>query len=214
VIRVLLADDEALVRTGFARLLRDAEGMEVVGEAANGPEAVALARSTEPDVILMDIRMPILDGVSATRTIVGERPHVKVLVLTTFDLDEVVYDALEAGASGFLLKDVPYQELLRAIVAVHDGDAVLAPAVTRRLIANSVDRRSSRPAVPALDRLTDREREVLTLLADGLSNAEIGERLFLSEATIKTHVGRVLTKLGCRDRVQAVALAYRSGFVS
>ena len=213
-IRVVIADDEELVRTGFARLLRDAEGMEVVGEASDGLEVVTLAEATAPDVILMDVRMPNLDGVSATRQIIAARPSVKVLVLTTFDLDEVLYEALEAGASGFLLKDVPYQELLRAIAAVHDGDAVLAPAVTWRLITNAVDRRTARPVIPALEGLTEREREVLTLLAEGLSNAEIGARLFLSEATIKTHVGRVLTKLGCRDRVQAVALAYRSGFAT
>ena len=213
-IRVVVADDEELVRTGFARLLRDADGMEVVGEAGDGLEVVALAEATAPDVILMDIRMPNLDGVSATRQIIAARPSVKVLVLTTFDLDEVLYEALEAGASGFLLKDVPDQELLRAIVAVHQGDAVLAPAVTRRLIKNALNRHSARPVVPALEGLTDREREVLVLLAEGLSNAEIGVRLFLSEATIKTHVGRVLTRLGCRDRVQAVALAYRSGFAT
>ena len=214
-IRVLLADDQQLVREGFARLLRDVDDMEVVGEAADGAAAIDLARATRPDVVLMDVRMPGTDGVEATRAITAELPAVRVLVLTTFDLDEAVHGALGAGASGFLLKDVPVDQLVHAIRIVASGDSVLAPSVTRRLISTYTPPAGATPEDHVrLARLSEREREVLTRLAQGLSNAEIGEVLFLSEATVKTHVGRVLTKLGCRDRVQAVVFAYRTGFAT
>jgi DNA-binding NarL/FixJ family response regulator len=213
-IRVLLADDQVLVREGFARLLRDVEDLEVVGEASTGREAVARARETRPDVVLMDVRMPDLDGIEATTRILADQPACRILMLTTFDIDEAVHRALEAGASGFLLKDMPYDQLLAGIRVVARGEAILAPSVTRRLIGTFTSRREPSTAESAaLGRLTDREHEVLRLIARGLSNAEIGEALFLSETTVKTHVGRVLTKLGCRDRVQAVVLAYRSGYV-
>lgn len=212
-IRVLLVDDQHLVREGFARLLRDVEDIEVVGEAADGATAVALARDTNPDVVLMDVRMPGMDGVEATTQVVRGQPAVRVLMLTTFDLDEAVHQALQAGASGFLLKDTPYDQLIHAIRVVSRGDAVLAPSVTRRLIQSF----SPAPGIGAddavrLGRLTDRESHILHLIARGMSNAEIGEVTFLSEATVKTHVGRVLNKLGCRDRVQAVVFAFRTGF--
>jgi DNA-binding NarL/FixJ family response regulator len=214
VIRVLLADDEALVRTGFARLLRDAEGMEVVGEAANGPEAVAMARSTEPDVILMDIRMPDLDGIEATRQIVRDEQSPRVLVLTTFDLDEYVYEALRAGASGFLLKDAPEDQLLAAIRVVAGGGSLFAPSVTRRLIQRfAEDRTPARTESAGLGDLTERERDVLKLIARGLSNSEIADTLVVSEHTTKTHVSSILRKLELRDRVQAVVLAYECGLV-
>ena len=214
-IRVLLVDDQHLVREGFARLLRDVPDIEVVGEAADGTSAVAQSLSTLPDLILMDVRMPGMDGVDATAHIVHDRPDARVLILTTFDFDEAVHRALRAGASGFLLKDTPYDQLLHAIRVVAAGDSVLAPSVTRRLIEHF----TPQPALTAsdaalLDRLTDREREVLHLIAQGLSNAEIGQAIFLSEATVKTHVGRVLTKLGCRDRVQAAIFAHRTGFTT
>jgi DNA-binding NarL/FixJ family response regulator len=214
VIRVLLADDQQLVREGFARLLRDVDDVEVVGQAANGEEAVLQASRIPVDVVLMDVRMPVMDGVEATSRLASVAPRVRVLVLSTFVLDEVVHRALQAGASGFLLKDTPYDQLVHAIRAVAAGDSVLAPSATRRLLETY----SAQPSPDAedlrrLDRLTDREREVLALMSEGLSNAEIGERVFLSEATVKTHVGRVLTKLDCRDRVQAVILAFRTGFV-
>jgi len=214
-IRVLLVDDQHLVREGFARLLRDVEDIEVVGEAGDGAAAVALARDTRPDVVLMDVRMPGMDGVEATAHVVRDRPEVRVLMLTTFDLDEAVHRALHAGASGFLLKDTPYDQLIHAIRVISRGDSVLAPTVTRRLIesftpASAVSERDA----ARLARLTDREGEVLQLIARGMSNAEIGEATFLSEATVKTHVGRMLTKLGCRDRVQAVVFAFRTGFAS
>jgi len=213
VIRVLLVDDQQLVREGFARLLRDVDDIEVVGEAADGAAAVALARDCLPDVVLMDVRMPGMDGIDATARVVRDRPEVRVLVLTTFDLDEAVHRALRAGASGFLLKDTPYDQLVHAIRVVARGDSVLAPSVTRRLIASfTPDRTVTEQDLARLGRLTDREREVLGHVAEGLSNAEIGARLFLSEATVKTHVGRMLGKLGCRDRVQAVVFAYRTGF--
>jgi DNA-binding NarL/FixJ family response regulator len=215
VIRVLLVDDQHLVREGFARLLRDVDDLEVVGEAAEGAAAVELARETRPDVVLMDVRMPGMDGVEATARLVRDSPSIRVLMLTTFDLDEAVYRALQAGASGFLLKDTPYDQLIHAIRVVAHGDAVLAPSVTRRLIQSVSPRTAvSEEDQLCLARLTEREREVLELLAQGLSNAEIGESVFLSEATVKTHVGRVLNKLGCRDRVQAVVFAFRTGFVS
>jgi DNA-binding NarL/FixJ family response regulator len=211
VIRVLLVDDQELVREGFARLLRDVDDLEVVGQAADGVAAVDTARRVRPDVVLMDVRMPGMDGVDATARIVEENPEVRVLVLTTFDLDEEVRRALHAGASGFLLKDTPYDQLIHAIRVVRRGDAVLAPQVTRRLLASVAP--GPRPEEAArLARLTEREREVLGLVAQGLSNAEIGALTFLSEATVKTHVGRVLAKLGCRDRVQAVVFAFRTGF--
>jgi DNA-binding NarL/FixJ family response regulator len=214
-IRVLLADDQHLVREGFARLLRDVDDMEVVGEAADGAEAVELARATRPDVVLMDVRMPGTDGIEATRLITDDLPDSRVLVLTTFDLDEAVHGALGAGASGFLLKDVPVDQLVHAIRTVAVGDSVLAPSITRRLIAAYAPPTGRSPAdEERLARLSERERDVLTSLAQGLSNAEIGEALFLSEATVKTHVGRVLTKLGCRDRVQAVVFVYRTGFAT
>ncbi len=214
-IRVLLVDDQHLVREGFARLLRDVEDVEVVGEAADGTTAVELARQTHPDVVLMDVRMPGMDGAEATALMIRDRPVVRVLMLTTFDLDEAVHQALQAGASGFLLKDTPYDQLIHAIRVVARGDAVLAPSVTRRLIESF----SPAPGVSEEDalrlgRLTDREKEVLSLVTRGMSNAEIGEATFLSEATVKTHVGRVLSKLGCRDRVQAVVFAFRTGFAS
>lgn len=214
-IRVLLADDQQLVREGFARLLRDVEDIDVVGQAADGQEVVDQVKRTPVDVVLMDIRMPVMDGVEATSRIASAVPGVRVLVLTTFDLDEEVHRALQAGASGFLLKDTPYDQLVHAIRAVAGGDSVLAPSATRRLLATYAA--AAAPDVEdarRLERLTEREREVLALMSEGLSNAEIGERVFLSEATVKTHVGRVLTKLDCRDRVQAVVFAFRSGFAT
>jgi DNA-binding NarL/FixJ family response regulator len=212
-IRVLLVDDEELVRTGL-RMILDAEpDLTVVGDATDGVDALARVRELSPDVVLMDIRMPRMDGLEATRRMVAQS-DAKVVVLTTFDLDEHVYAALAAGASGFLLKDAPATQLVHAIRVAAGGDALLAPSVTRRLIARFAENHTAtaRPTLPA--DLTPRETEVLTLLAEGLSNAEIAERLFVGEATVKTHVARVLTKLGVRDRVQAVVLAYRSGLVS
>jgi DNA-binding NarL/FixJ family response regulator len=213
-IRVALVDDQELVRTGFRMVLDAQEDMTVVGEAADGLAAVDLARRQAADVMVMDVRMPRMDGVAATRQICGTDGAPRVLMLTTFDLDEYAFAALKAGASGFLLKDVPPQELLFAIRCVHSGDSVVAPSTTRRLIDRFV------PLLPAdeqpppeLADLTDREREVLVQVAAGLSNAEIATRLFVSEATVKTHVGRILAKLGLRDRVQAVVLAYESGMV-
>jgi DNA-binding NarL/FixJ family response regulator len=217
-IRVALVDDQELVRAGFRMMLDAQPDMSVTGEAADGLDAVALAARGEADVMVMDVRMPRLDGVGAVRRIcaVGERP--KVLMLTTFDLDEYAFAALKAGASGFLLKDVPPQELLFAIRAVHCGDSVVAPSTTRRLIDRfapllPAGTEQAAPAAAGLAELTDREREVLVQVAAGLSNAEIATRLFVSEATVKTHVGRILAKLGLRDRVQAVVLAYETGLV-
>jgi len=215
--RILVVDDQALVRTGF-RMILDAEpGFEVVGEAGDGQEALDRAAELAPDIVLMDIRMPVLDGVEATRRLAGpEVDHpVQVLILTTFDLDEYVYDALRAGASGFLLKDTPPEELVAAVRVVAAGDALLAPSVTQRLVAEFARSAPPVPASPppALDDLTDREREVLTLVARGRSNAEIATELYVGETTVKTHVGRVLMKLGLRDRVQAVVLAYESGMI-
>jgi DNA-binding NarL/FixJ family response regulator len=213
-IRVMLVDDQELVRTGFRMMLDAQDDMTVVGEAADGLEAVELARRESADVMVMDVRMPRLDGVEATRRICGLPGGPRVLMLTTFDLDEYAFAALKAGASGFLLKDVPPHELLFAIRCVHSGDSVVAPSTTRRLIARFV------PLLPVDDHpppeladLTEREKEVLVQIAAGLSNSEIAERLFVSEATVKTHVGRILAKLGLRDRVQAVVLAYESGIV-
>jgi DNA-binding NarL/FixJ family response regulator len=214
-IRIVLVDDQELVRTGFRMVLEAQPDMTVIGEAADGLAAVEFARAHSADVMIMDARMPRMDGVAATRQIrqAGDRP--RVLMLTTFDLDEYAFAALKAGASGFLLKDVPPEELLFAIRAVHSGDAVVAPSTTRRLL----DRFA--PMLPAgeahataeLEELTERERQVLILVAQGLSNAELAKRLFVSEATVKTHVGRILAKLGLRDRVQAVVYAYENGLV-
>ncbi|PXY34730.1 DNA-binding response regulator [Prauserella sp. PE36] len=210
-IRVLVVDDQELMRVGFRMVLGAQDDIEVAGEAGNGAEAVRLAGELRPDVVLMDVRMPVLDGVEATRRIVTEGTS-KVLVMTTFDLDEYVYSALQSGASGFLLKDTPPDHLVSALRSVAVGDAVVSPAVTRRLL----DRFLGSGRVPprdasVLDVLTEREREVLTLIAKGLSNTEIASTLFLSEATVKTHVGRILAKLDLRDRVQAVVLAYETG---
>jgi DNA-binding NarL/FixJ family response regulator len=212
--RVLIADDQALVRAGFRKLLESAD-IDVVGEAADGREAVDQARRLRPSVVLMDIRMPRLDGIEATRRLTADAEGIRVLILTTFGLDDYVYEALRAGASAFMLKDAPPEELLAAIEVVARGDALIAPAVTRSVIEEFV-RRSPTPSPPApeLDRLTDREREVLELLARGLSNAEIAERLVVSAGTVKTHVAHVLGKLGLRDRVQAVILAYESGLIA
>ncbi|MBV9857426.1 MAG: response regulator transcription factor [Streptosporangiaceae bacterium] len=213
-IRVALVDDQELVRAGFRMVLDSQPDMTVVGEAADGGAAVALAREQRADVMVMDVRMPRLDGVEATRRICGAGPLPRVLMLTTFDLDEYAFAALKAGASGFLLKDVPPQELLFAIRSVYSGDSVVAPSTTRRLIDQFVPLLPADGAAPAeLAGLTEREREVLIQVAGGLSNAEIAQRLFVSEATVKTHVGRILAKLGLRDRVQAVVLAYESGLV-
>jgi DNA-binding NarL/FixJ family response regulator len=217
VIKVLVADDQTLVRAGFRVLVESAPDLEVVGEAGDGAEAVELARQRLPDVVLMDIRMPRMDGLEATRRIVAlDRVEaVRVLVLTTFDLDEYVYQALRAGASGFLLKDTPPADLLAAIRVVAAGDALLAPSVTRRLIAEFARRPQPSAVTPAaLAALTDREREVLALVARGLFNAEIAEALVVSGATAKTHVSRVLAKLGARDRAQLVMLAYETGLVT
>jgi len=214
VISVVLADDQALVRGGFRMILEAQEDIEVVGEAQDGAEAVALVRELRPDIVLMDIRMPVLDGIAASRRIVGEALPSRVLVLTTFDRDEIVYDAMKAGASGFLLKSAPPVKLVDAVRTVADGDALLAPSVTRRLVEAFVRRPPPGQAVPPeLAELTGREREVLTLIARGLSNAEIAAELVVSGATVKTHVNRVFAKLGVRDRVQAVVLAYESGLV-
>ena len=214
-IRILLVDDQELVRTGFRMVLDAQPDMTVVGEAADGLAAVEFARTHSADVMVMDARMPRMDGVAATRQIrqAGDRP--RVLMLTTFDLDEYAFAALKAGASGFLLKDVPPEELLFAIRAVHSGDAVVAPSTTRRLIDRFAPMLPAGDghAPPELAGLTDREREVLILVAQGLSNAELAQRLFVSEATVKTHVGRILAKLGLRDRVQAVVYAYENGLV-
>ena len=214
-IRIVLVDDQELVRTGFRMVLDAQPDMTVVGEAADGQAAVEFARTHSADVMVMDARMPRMDGVAATRQIrqAGDRP--RVLMLTTFDLDEYAFAALKAGASGFLLKDVPPEELLFAIRAVHSGDAVVAPSTTRRLIDRFAPMLPSDDGhtPPELAGLTDRAREVLILVAQGLSNAELARRLFVSEATVKTHVGRILSKLGLRDRVQAVVYAYENGLV-
>jgi DNA-binding NarL/FixJ family response regulator len=213
--RVLIADDQALVRAGFRKLLESAPDVEVVGEAADGREAVDQARRLRPTLVLMDIRMPRLDGIEATRRLTSDGDAARVLILTTFGLDDYVYEALRAGASGFMLKDAPPEELLAAVEVVARGDALIAPAVTRSVIEEFVRRAPApSPSPPVLDELTAREREVLDLLARGLSNAEIAERLVVSDGTVKTHVAHVLSKLGLRDRVQAVILAYESGVVS
>ena len=214
--RVLVADDQALVRGSFRLLVDTAPDLEVVGEAATGAEAVEIAAREKPDVLLMDIRMPEMDGIEATRRITASGPtaDVRVLILTTFDLDEYVYAALRAGASGFLLKDTPPADLLAAIRVIAAGDALLAPAITRRLIAEFARRpEPGRQPAATLDSVTDREREVLTLIARGLSNAEIAQALHVTMATAKTHVGRLLAKLGARDRAQLVMVAYETGLV-
>jgi DNA-binding NarL/FixJ family response regulator len=213
-IRVLIVDDQVLVRSGFRMILESRDDLEVVGEAGDGEQAIRLAGQTRPDVVLMDVRMPGLDGVSATARLTAAADPPKVIILTTYDLEEPLYAALRAGASGFLLKDVRPADLVEAIRVVAGGDALLAPTATRRLL----DRFLVTDLTPAarsgsLDRLTEREREVLTLLARGASNAEIGDRLTVTEATVKTHVSAILRKLGVRDRVQAVVLAYDLGLV-
>ncbi len=214
-IRVAVIDDQALVRAGFRMICEAEDDLTVVGEAADGIDAVDLVARARPDVVLMDIRMPVVDGVEACARVSAAHPEVRVLVLTTFDLDDYVVGALRAGASGFLLKDTPPEQLVDAIRVVARGDALLAPSITRRLIETFVQA-EARPVVaaPGLESLTDRELEVLTSMARGLSNSEIAAALYLGEATVKTHVGRVLAKLGLRDRVQAVVLAYESGVVT
>ena len=216
-IRVVLADDQTLVRSGFRVLLERTDGIEVVGEASDGAGAIALARSALPDVVLMDIRMPVMDGLEATRRIVSDRTlaSVRVIMLTTFEHDEYVFDALHAGASGFLLKDIEPDDLRAAVRVVADGDALLSPRVTRRLVAEFVSRPGrSRPAPAELDELTEREREVMALVAGGRTNAEIADALVITPATAKTHVSRILLKLGARDRAQLVVIAYESGLVN
>jgi DNA-binding NarL/FixJ family response regulator len=211
-IRVLVADDQSMIRAGFRRLLADEPDLDVVAEAGNGVEAVDKAARFAPDVVLMDIRMPELDGIEAARRILAANPAARILILTTFDLDEYVYQALRAGASGFVLKDDPPEQLIAAIRTVAAGDALLSPAVTKRVIAQFA--RVPQPTPPKeLDELTAREREIFRLIANGLSNAEIGQELFISETTVKTHVTHVFQKLNVRDRVQAVVLAYQTGLV-
>jgi DNA-binding NarL/FixJ family response regulator len=215
-VRVLIVDDQALVRTGFRMILEAEDDMEVIGEAADGREAIDETRRLQPDVVLMDVRMPELDGIEATRRLLdGNGVEAKVVMLTTFDMDEYVYEALRAGASGFMLKDVPPEQLVTGIRAVASGDALLAPSETRRVIEEFVRRppASVRERPQELEDLTERELEVLKQMARGLSNAEIAKELYVSETTVKTHVARVLMKLGLRDRVQAVVLAYESGLV-
>ena len=211
----MVADDQALVRAGFVALLSAQNGIDVVGEAENGQEAVDLAEKLRPDVVLMDIRMPVLDGLEATRRIAAspQLAGVRVVVLTTFELDEYVFEALRAGATGFLVKHTEPADLVRAVRVAAAGEALLSPSVTRRLVAEFASRAKDPPAATALDGLTEREREVMALVAEGLTNEEIAERLVLSPATARTHVSRVLTKLHARDRSQLVVLAYESGLV-
>jgi DNA-binding NarL/FixJ family response regulator len=214
VIRVALADDQALVRSGFAALLGAEEDMEVAGEAADGAEAVRLAEREHPDVLLMDIRMPVLDGIEATRRIASQPAlsDVHVVILTTFEIDEYIFDGLRAGAAGFLVKDTDAAELIRAVRVVAGGDALLSPAVTRRLIAEFTAHPARRPrTLPGLADLTPREREIVKLIASGLSNEEIARQLYVSQSTVKTHAGRAMMKLAARDRAQLVVAAYESG---
>jgi DNA-binding NarL/FixJ family response regulator len=211
VIRVLVADDQALVRSGFRMILEERADLELVGEAGDGVEVIELARTLDPDVVLMDVRMPNLDGVEATRRLVDAGTRARILVLTTFDLDEYVYAAIRAGASGFLLKDVEPTELVDAIRVVAAGNSLFGPEATERLVARFAQPRPEN--TEALDGLTEREREILRMLATGLSNAELAQQLYLSETTVKTHVSSVLRKLGVRDRVQAVIAAYDAGLV-
>jgi DNA-binding NarL/FixJ family response regulator len=215
-IKVLIADDQAMVREGFGALLAAQPDVLVVGDAANGEAAVAAARRLDPDVVLMDVRMPVLDGLEATRRLLdGRTDGPRVLILTTFDLDDYVYEALRAGASGFLLKDAPAADLVHAVRVVASGEALLAPSVTRRLIAEFAARpHADRPRPTALHALTTRETEVLRLIARGRSNQEIAADLVVAEQTVKTHIGRILAKLGLRDRAQAVVFAYESGLVA
>jgi DNA-binding NarL/FixJ family response regulator len=214
-IGVLLADDQSMVRGGFRMILESEPGIEVVGEADDGRRALEQARALRPDVVVMDIQMPVLNGIEATRAIVGEvAPPPRVLVVTTFDVDDYVYDALRAGASGFLLKNAPPEELIRAIHVLAAGESLLSPSVTRRVIEEFARRpERTRPRPASLDELTEREAEVFQLVARGLSNAEIADELVVSNGTVKTHVARILMKLGLRDRVQAVVLAYESGLI-
>jgi len=217
-IRVLLVDDQALIRTGFRMILEETDDIDIVGEAENGSDAVRMTAELDPDVVLMDIRMPGLDGIEATRRIVARNPAARVLILTTFDLDEYAFSALRAGASGFVLKDIPVDELARSIRAVASGDAVVSPRVTRLLLdihaSRLPDAREGAVAAPtALDRLTAREAEVLLQVAEGLSNNEIAQKLVVSEVTVKTHVGNILAKLNLRNRVHAVIYAYEAGLV-
>jgi len=215
-IRVFVVDDQALVRAGFRMILEAEPDLVVSGEAADGQQAVDRISADPPDVVLMDVRMPGVDGIEASRRILGDPTHagVRVIMLTTFDMDEYVYDALLAGASGFVLKDVPPEQLVDGIRAVHTGSSLLSPAITRRIIEARLARPTPGPVPRVLESLTPREREILGFLARGLSNAEIAEALVVSETTVKTHVGRVLMKLGLRDRVQAVIFAYESGVVT
>ena len=216
-IRVVVVDDQALLRAGFGVLLDSAADLEVVGSAANGAEAIDLVVQTQPDVVLMDIRMPVMDGLEATRRILADQrcAGVRVLILTTFDLDEYVFAALRAGASGFLLKDTPPADLLEGVRVVAAGEALLSPGITKHLIEAFVKRHAETVEAesPTIDVLTDRERDVLSLVAKGLSNAEIGSQLYVSPATVKTHVARILTKLGARDRAQLIVIAYESRLV-
>ena len=212
-IRIVVADDQALMRGGFRMILDAEDDLEVVGEAIDGTDAVRAVERLHPDVVVMDVRMPTMDGIEATRRVTASDAPPKVLILTTFDLDEYVYDALRAGASGFLLKDRPPEELVAAVRIVASGEALLAPSVTRRLIAEFASRPEPVIAPAGFDELTEREREVLVLMAQGASNAEIAGRLFVAETTVKTHVGHVLRKLDLRDRAQAVVFAYESGLV-
>jgi DNA-binding NarL/FixJ family response regulator len=214
VIRVVVVDDQEMVRAGFAALLNAQDGIEVVGHAPNGAVALEVCASTAPEVVLMDVRMPVLDGVAATERLLATPTRARVLVLTTFDIDDYVYAALRAGASGFLLKDATPEELVSAVRVVAAGEALLAPTVTRRLIEHFARAPAVMGPAPSLRALTPREREVLVLIARGLSNREIAEHLVVAEQTVKTHVGRVLAKLGLRDRAQAVMVAYESGLVA